>query len=83
MSCQFALGLRILTVFSSGRLDTQVLENDFMIRFAKFADHSNGLVNAKQFASYLHLPVDHPMAMEIFDIYDSVGALKRPVMGIL
>lgn len=55
------------------RLDTQVLENDFMERYAKFADPSDGLVNAKRFANYLHLPVDHPQAKEIFEIYDSVS----------
>ena len=41
-------------------------------RFAKFAEPSDGLATAKQFAKYLHLPVDHPTAMELFDIYDSV-----------
>ncbi len=49
-----------------------MLENDFMEKFSKFADPVDGLVTAKRFATYLHLPVDHPKAMELFDIYDSV-----------
>jgi hypothetical protein len=53
-------------------LDAKVLEIDFLEKFAKFAEPSNGLANAKQFARYLHLPVDHLKAMEIFGIYDSV-----------
>ena len=53
-------------------LDAKVLEIDFLQKFAKFAEPSNGLANAKQFARYLHLPVDHLKAMEIFGIYDSV-----------
>lgn len=48
-----------------------MLENDFMEKFSKFADPVDGLVTAKRFATYLHLPVDHPKAMELFDIYDS------------
>ncbi|XP_032786946.2 lysophosphatidylcholine acyltransferase isoform X3 [Daphnia magna] len=51
-------------------LDARVLETDFLEKFAKFADHSTGLADAKQFAKYLHLPVDHPKAMELFDIND-------------
>lgn len=59
------------------RLDSRVLENDMLERFAKFAEPSDGLATAKQFAKYLHLPVDHPTAMELFDIYDSVWTLLR------
>lgn len=54
------------------RLDSRVLENEMMVRFAKFAEPSDGLATPKQFAKYLHLPVDHPKAMELFEIYDSV-----------
>jgi hypothetical protein len=65
--------LFLLTRFCfSVSLDARVLETDFLEKFAKFADPSNGLTTAKQFARYLHLPVDHPKAMEIFGIYDSV-----------
>lgn len=53
-----------------------MLETDFLEKFAKFADQSTGLADAKQFAKYLHLPVDHPKAMELFDINDSVYPLK-------
>lgn len=66
------MGLHNKDLFSSYRLDTRVLENDFMEKFSKFADPVDGLVTAKRFATYLHLPVDHPKAMELFDIYDSV-----------
>ncbi|XP_046639662.1 lysophosphatidylcholine acyltransferase-like isoform X1 [Daphnia pulicaria] len=52
-------------------LDARVLETDFLEKFAKFADASSGLATAKQFARYLRLPVEHPKAMEIFEIYDS------------
>ncbi|XP_046440192.1 lysophosphatidylcholine acyltransferase-like isoform X2 [Daphnia pulex] len=52
-------------------LDARVLETDFLEKFAKMADASSGLATAKQFARYLRLPVEHPKAMEIFEIYDS------------
>jgi hypothetical protein len=57
-------------------LDARVLETDFLEKFAKMADASSGLATAKQFARYLRLPVEHPKAMEIFEIYDSVCTLE-------
>lgn len=60
-----------------------MLETDFLEKFAKFADHSTGLADAKQFAKYLHLPVDHPKAMELFDINDLVYPLKSSFPAIL
>lgn len=65
-----------MDMFSLSSLDARVLESDFLEKFAKFADHSTGLADAKQFAKYLHLPVDHPIAKELFDINDSVYPLK-------
>lgn len=62
----------LMRLFS--RLDTNVLEEDFLVKFAKFAHRSTGLATAKHFASYLHLPVDHPKATRLFHLYDSVSS---------
>ena len=48
------------------------MEVDFLETFAKIADPLDGLLTAKRFASYLQLPVDHPKATELFQIYDTV-----------
>ena len=53
-------------------LDINVMEVDFFETFAKIADPLDGLLTAKRFASYLQLPVDHPKATELFQIYDTV-----------
>jgi len=60
-----------------------VLETDFLEKFAKFADPASGLSTAKQFARYLRLPVDHPKAVEIFEIYDSVCTLGVSFISFL
>jgi len=63
--------IEVANIRDEFRLDTNVLEADFLVKFAEFADRSTGLATAKQFASYLHLPVDHPKVMELFHFYDS------------
>lgn len=62
----------VLCTFLFCSLDARVLENDFLEKFAKFANPSTGLVTANEFAKYLHLPVDHEKAKELFRIYDQV-----------
>lgn len=49
------------------------MEVDFLETFAKMADPADGLISAKQFASYIKLPVENRKTVELFQIYDSVN----------
>lgn len=66
-------------------LGQRVVEDEFLTSFMKFADSADGLASAERFASYLHLPVDHPKVEELYQIFDSdrsgVLNFKKYVFG--
>ena len=53
-------------------LGQRVVEDEFLPSYMKFANSADGLSSILRFASYLHLPVDHPKVVELFHIFDSV-----------
>ena len=53
-------------------LGQRVVEDEFMTSYLKFANVEDGLASVDRFASYLHLPVDHPKVVELYRIFDSV-----------
>lgn len=51
-------------------LASRVIEDDFLTSFARLADQALGTVDIDSFATYLHLPADHPRVIELFNLYD-------------
>jgi len=66
-------------------LGQRVVEDEFMTSYLKFANVEDGLASVDRFASYLHLPVDHPKVVELYRIFDSsrsgMLSFKKYVIG--
>ncbi len=52
------------------KLELRVILNYFLSSFARMANRELGTADIVSFAAYLHLPVDHPIVIELFNLYD-------------